>query len=133
MFIDILVVVVFICVICALIALYKKNSYLEKVMEENNGEYTITEIQKWRSGVLVGVYSKGPRFQPIPIENYVSILPIRSKHALIIKYHGITKMIDVDADVWEKYHDKIGEGIPILVYEKYINEKLIKTEIDKIR
>lgn len=110
-----------------------ENAYIESLIDENNGEYTFTETEKWETCVLIDEYSRNAIIQPVIIGKIISMRRIPERHSLTVTYEDITKEIDVDKDIWEKYHDMIGEEIPILVYKKYLNDELIKTELKEIQ
>ena len=110
-----------------------ENDYVKSVIAENNGEYTLTETEKWEIGILVDEYSRSTIRQPVIIGKFVSIRTIPSKYSLTVTYEDITEEIYVDKDAWEKYCSKIGEEIPILVYKKYLNNELLRTELKEIQ
>lgn len=110
-----------------------ENDYVKSVIAENNGEYTLTETEKWEVGILVDEYARSTIIQPVIIGKFVSIRTIPSKYSLTVTYGDITEEIYVEEGIWEKYNDKIGEEIPILVYKKYLNNELLRTELKEIQ
>ena len=110
-----------------------ENAYIESVIADNNGEYTFTETEKWETCVLVDEYSRNAIMQPVIIGKIISMRRIPERYSLTVTYEDITKEIDVDEEIWEKYHTMIGEEIPVLVYKKYLNDELIRTELKEIQ